>query len=254
MLGILSSLRGTWDGLVSLVFPAPCRICGETLASASRIPVCPACLGMLRPLQGVLCDVCGRPLLSTILAQVQHPKCHLCRRGVYHFDLARSYAAYDEAMVRAITLLKYEAVAPLGAWFASRLAEIVQAEPSLFAADVVVPVPLFPTRLRERGYNQAELIGRPFARRLGLPFRAHLLARTKPRPNRLKLSRRERWTSVRGAYNTREPKAVDNARVLLVDDVFTTGATLDACAQALRRAGAAWVGGVTVARVVPNWE
>jgi ComF family protein len=156
-------------------------------------------------------------------------------------------------MVRAITLLKYSAVAPLGDWFGVRLAELVARQPELFEADVVVPVPLHSTRLRERGYNQAELVARPLARHLGLPVRPLLLVRTKPRPDKLKLSRKERWRIVRGAYGMREGSQVDKVRVLLVDDVFTTGATLDACARVLRKAGASRIVAVTVARAVPGW-
>ena len=109
-------------------------------------------------------------------------------------------------------------------------------------------------RLRERGYNQADLIARPLARRLGVKLRPDVLVRTRPRPPQLVLSRTERWKSVRGAYATREGVRVDKLRVLLVDDVMTTGATLDSCARALRKAGAAEVFGLTVARLVPGWS
>jgi ComF family protein len=172
---------------------------------------------------------------------------------VYHFDRARSFAAYNDSMVRAIVLLKYHAVTPLGGWFAARLAEMIARDPEAFAADVVVPVPLHASRQRERGYNQAELIARPLARRLGLPLRPVLLVRTKPRPEKLKLTRRERWLTVRGAYAMRADSRIDKVRVLLVDDVFTTGATLDACARVLRQAGASRVVALTVARVAPGW-
>ena len=245
--------REALDALASLVFPAPCRICETTLLTASRIPICPNCLASMRPFAGPACRHCGRPFTSGQAESAAQPLCHLCRRDVYGFDLARSYAPYDSAVVRAITLLKYSAVAPLGDWFGARLAELVAGQPELFEADVVVPVPLHPTRLRERGYNQAELIARPLARRLGVPLRPLLLVRTKPRPDKLKLSRKERWRIVRGAYGMREGSQVDKMRVLLVDDVFTTGATLDACARVLRKAGASRIVGVTVARVVPGW-
>jgi len=248
-----SLLRKTCDALASLVFPAPCRICEASLDTASRIPICRDCLDSLRPISGPVCLLCGRPFVSPLAAAAIRPLCHLCRRGVYHFDLARSYGAYDGAMVRAIALLKYHAVTPLGSWFAARLAELAAREPQAFAADVVVPVPLHASRLRERGYNQAELIARPLAKRLRLPLRSYLLVRTRPRPDKLKLSRQERWHTVRGAYAIREGNRVDKLRLLLIDDVFTSGATLDACARALRRAGAASVTGITVARVVPQW-
>ncbi len=162
------------------------------------------------------------------------------------------FATYDDALGGAILLLKYEEVTRLGNWFAERLAEVVARESAEWRADVVVPVPLHADRQRERGYNQAELIARPLAKRLRIKFGAYLLMRTKPRPPQLVLSRTEHWKSVRGAYATREGLRVDKLRVLLVDDVLTTGATLDACARALKKAGAAAVFGLTVARVASS--
>jgi len=155
-------------------------------------------------------------------------------------------------MARAILLLKYGNVTPLGVWFARRLASLVQRQPQSFAADALIPVPLDQGRLRERGYNQAELIAKPLARLLGIPFRSYLLVRTRPRPNQLRLTRRERWETVRGAYATHKAAKIDRLRVILVDDVFTTGATLDACSRALKGAGAARVVGLTVARALPQ--
>jgi predicted amidophosphoribosyltransferase len=113
---------------------------------------------------------------------------------------------------------------------------------------------LHPARFRERGHNQAELIARPLARHLRLPCRSYLLVRTRPRPDKLSLTLRERWRSVRGAYAIREGTRVDKRRILLVDDVMTTGATLDACSRALRRAGASSVAALTVARALPRGE
>ena len=172
----------------------------------------------------------------------------MCRREVYDFDIARSFGAYTPAMARAILLLKYGELTPLGGWFARLLSQVIEQEGDALEADEVVPVPLHAVRLRERGYNQADLIARPLARMLGLPLRSFLLVRTRPRPDKLRLTRRERWETVRGAYAARHGTKVDNLRVLLVDDVFTTGATLDACSRALRKAGAAQVLGLTVAR------
>jgi len=243
-------LRDTLDALASVLFPAPCRICGRVLTTASPLPVCHECLASLAPFRGPCCALCGRPFVSQAAADASVPLCFACRRGTYAFDSARSYGEYNDEMSRAIGLLKYERLTRLGGWFAARLEEKIRTEPEIFAADVAVPVPLHPARQRERGYNQAELIARPLARKLKLPLGAYLLVRTKPRPPRLLLSRRERWQTVRGAYEIRKGTRVDNLRVLLIDDVFTTGATLDACARALKSAGAKSVAGLTVARVI----
>jgi ComF family protein len=248
-----SHFRGMCEAFASLVLPAPCRVCTRILDTGSPIPFCSACINALtQPLPKPLCGQCGRPIVSAAVAEAASPPlCHLCRAGTYAFDFARSFGAYSPRMSRAILLLKYGNVAPLGKWFARRLVSLVELQPLDFAADAVVPVPLDSGRLRERGYNQAELIAKPFARLLGIPFRSYLLVRTRPRPNQLRLTRRERWKTVRGAYATHKSAQVDKLRVILVDDVFTTGATLDACSRALKGAGAARVVGLTVARALP---
>lgn len=150
--------------------------------------------------------------------------------------------------MRAILLLKFENIDPLGKLFAKWLAEVAAASGSAFQADVVVPVPMH--RERERGYNQAALIAKPLAKLLRLPYKSMLLTRIRPRPDKHLLSYEERWESVRGAFATRPGSQVDNLRVLLVDDVMTSGATLDSCAKTLREAGARSVIGLTVARAV----
>jgi ComF family protein len=246
-------LRGAMDALVSVLFPAACRVCRQPLATTSRVPVCQACLAALRRIQAPLCRACGRPL-PPAAAAFAAPVCHACRHGLYHFDLARSFAIYDSPMERILLLLKYDPLVPLAAWFAARIEEVVHAEPALAEVDWIVPVPLDRHRLRERGYNQAELIARPLARRLGLPLATDLLRRLRSRPPKLKLSRRERWETVRGAFEAFGSGRVDSSRILLLDDVLTSGATLDACARALRTAGAAAVHAVTVARVLPRAE
>ena len=251
---VRSQLRAMGEAFASLVFPAPCRICAQMLDTGNRIPFCHACVAALSlTLPEPLCARCGRPIVSSaVMTGITSPLCHLCRLGAYDFDFVRSFGAYTSPMARAILMLKYGEITPLGGWFAKRLARVAARFAGEFAVDVVVPVPLHASRLRERGYNQAELIARPLARILDIPFRSYLLVRTRPRPDKLRLTRRERWETVRGAYATREGAQVDKLRVLLVDDVLTTGATLDACSRALRGAGAVRVVGLTVARALPS--
>ncbi|HXO60385.1 MAG TPA: ComF family protein [Candidatus Acidoferrales bacterium] len=146
--------------------------------------------------------------------------------------------------------MKFENIDPLGKLFARRLAQVVVDGGAVFQADVVVPVPLHRQRERKRGYNQAAPIAKPLAKQLGLPYKSVLLTRIRPRPDKHLLSFEERWESVRGAFATRPGSQVDNLRVLLVDDVMTSGATLDSCAKVLREAGARSVIGLTVARAV----
>jgi competence protein ComFC len=251
-------LRSALDGLASVLFPAPCRICASTLLTASRIPICAGCFASFEPIVKPFCRCCGRPFLipsGTIdaaeqleLGKTRQTLCRLCRDGCFALDAARRFGAYNEALKKAVLLLKFEELTCLSRWFTSRLVEELSAEAEQLRADVMVPVPVHPDRQRERGYNQAEVIARPLARKLHLKQGAYLLTRTRPRPARLVFSRKEHWDSVRGAYATRKGLRVDKLRILLVDDVMTTGATLHSCSGVLKRGGAAAVLGITVAR------
>jgi ComF family protein len=242
-------LKDAFGALASVVFASPCRICGEVLTNASCIPICEKCLDSFEKIEEPMCACCGRPFTAAGAGRGEQPLCRLCRVGFYGFDRARSFAIYDQALTEAVLLLKYQELTGLGDWFAERLAEVVLRASGDWRGDVVVAVPLHRDRRRERGYNQAELIARPLAERLGIRFDSQILVRTKPRPPQLVLSRTEHWRSVRGAFATRPAAKVDNLRALLVDDVLTTGATLDAGARVLKKAGAASVLGLTVGRV-----
>jgi ComF family protein len=265
-------LETAGDALGSVFLPADCLVCETLLERASRVPICEKCLASFTPAPTRACDVCGQPLASFDAAsfdsavgdaesadpapfalvtsdqQVPRLLCPNCNPPMYAFARARSLALYEDGLVGAILALKYKRIEPLGKWFAERLAELVRKDGERLAADLVVPVPLHKTRERERGYNQAELLAKPLAKALKLPYRPVLLLRTKSRPEKQMLTARERWESVRGAFATRPGSQVDKQRVLLVDDVLTTGATLDACARALLDSGAKSVLGLTVAR------
>ena len=256
--GLISRTLGrAGDALVSVLFPADCRLCEELLSRSGRVPICEECLSSFSRLPQRICDICGQPIERFSGAgagadftggREGERVCGVCQSRTYAFDRARSYGLYEDGLARAIVMLKFERMEPLGKWFASRLGELVRAHGEALAADIVVPVPLHRQRERERGYNQADLIARPLAGMLKLPYRPVLLVRKRPRPEKHILSLKERWESVNGAFASRPGTKVDKLRVLLVDDVLTTGATLSACAKVLREAGAKSVIGLTVAR------
>ena len=245
-------LAAARDALASILIPAPCRLCEALLTHSSRIPICESCLAGFQRVPAKICVTCGIPLEDMASVPGEELRCAACRLGTYSFNCARSFALYEKQVIRAILLLKFNRIEPLAVWFAKRLAEIVAQNPEALAADVIVPVPLHRDREKERGYNQAELLSKPLAKLLGLPHRGVLLVRTRPRPDKHILTLRERWSAVRGAFATRPGSQVDNLRVLLLDDVMTTGATLDACSKALREAGAKSVVALTVARAAHN--
>jgi ComF family protein len=241
----LSRLSGA---LTSIVFPAGCRLCKRLLTDGSRLPICQECLSSFPAIGRGSCDLCGLPATFDPEFANSASQCRDCQERRFAFELARSYGVYEGTLVRAILLLKYEQIEPLGTWFGRRLAEIVRRETERMTADVVVPVPLHRQRARERGFNQVDAFGKPLARLLRLPYRPVLLMRSRPRPEKHLLRIDERWEAVRGAFAIRDGGRVDNLRILLLDDVMTTGATLDACSRALREAGAKSVLSLTLGR------
>jgi competence protein ComFC len=236
--------------LGAVVFPSDCRLCKALLTRADRLPICDACLGSFPGLPKEVCERCGQPWSVEAAEEESSAICRECRERGFAFDAARSFGTYEGMLAKAIVLLKYEEIDPLGSWFAKQLEKIARGLPEKFGPDLVVPVPLHRARQKERGYNQVDLFGRPLARRLGLPYRPVLLQRKRARPEKQLLHFDERWDAVRGAFAIREGGRVDNFRILLLDDVMTSGATLDACSRALRAAGAKSVAGLTIARAV----
>lgn len=176
--------------------------------------------------------------------------CGECLLGHYRFDAARSAALYEGPVRRGILQLKFGGrlhwAPALGRLAASR----PETRALLERSDAVFPVPMHLRRVRRRGFNQAALIARFAARSCNRPLKVGVLIRSRHTQPQTRLSRRERLRNVRGAFVVVDKEAVRGKAVLLIDDVFTTGTTLSECADALKNAGAVWVGAVTVARVV----
>ena len=161
------------------------------------------------------------------------------------FDRARSFGTYEGDLRKLIHLMKYDGMRPLAKELGRRLAETAK---GFEEVDFLVPVPLYRWRWWRRGFNQAELLSAAIARATGIPARPRLLRRTRATESQAGLSNHRRRVNVAGAFAAPRPREVRGRRILLVDDVMTTGATLDACAKALKRAGAEYVGAVTSAR------
>lgn len=232
-----------------MLFAARCRLCDELLTSASRVPVCPSCLGRVRPLELLAaCDRCQRSLSLAVSSPDATALCGPCRQGETEFDRLRVFGAYDAELRQLIVLLKYNGLRPLAGPLAGWLALVATQHPALADVDALVPVPLHPRRERQRGYNQAELLARELSRWLKRPVETGWLERVKDTPSQTGLTHAQREENVRGAFAARSK--LDSRRILLVDDVCTTGATLNACARVLKAAGAETVQALTVARVV----
>jgi ComF family protein len=209
------------------------------------------------PLEEGVCSLCGERLFSPyVVAGVQGElRCGLCRRIEPVFARAVAYGSYEDGLRELIHLLKFAGVRPAAAVLGRMLAEaIVTLEPELPESVVVIPVPLHRNKLRQRGFNQAELIARsalklnPRKERLNLC--AGALVRKRETASQIGLTRHQRRENLRGAFGIAQADAVNGREVLLVDDVLTTGATVSECARVLRRAGASKVWVATVARTL----
>ena len=228
--------------LLNLVFPDDCHACGEALAEFSRVPVCSRCLSDPKPFAAEFyCLACKTPFVNRApLDETGH--CTLCRLGVKGFDAVYTYGSYEGTLRSLVHLYKYGKMEPLAGHFGSLLA---LALPRELAIDMVVPMPLHWWKRWQRGFNQAELLAREIARRWRAPVR--MVARRKKNTTaQAGLTNAKRRANVEGAFEIRG--RLDGKHVLLVDDVMTTGATASACARALKRAGAARVTLLTLAR------
>jgi ComF family protein len=248
------------EGLFAVLFPSDCRICGNPLVKISRLPVCQECLRTMQPMNGSRCAICGERVLSPYAVTTNDEesgiRCGVCQRIEQPFGRALAYGSYDGALRDLIHLLKYESVRPAANVLGRMLAEVIaELEPG-FGPDsiLVIPVPLYRSKLRRREFNHAELIVQAalkfhrVAGRLGL--KPNLLVRKRDTVSQTGLTRHQRRENVRGAFAVTDVAAVKAREVLVVDDVFTTGATVSECARVLHRAGASKVWVATVARTL----
>jgi ComF family protein len=226
---------------LDLVFPALCPVCGATLADGRRDPLCGACWTAMPRIGPPCCERCGLPLPAG-----GPSVCAGCLAAPPDWDWARAAAEYAGVIRDAIHAFKFEGkralARPLAALVLAQCRSAVDG-----AVTGLVPVPLGRARERERGFNQAALLADTLGAALDLPVRPRWLRRVRATMPQSDLGAAERLANVRGAFVA--ARATAGRHVIVVDDVLTTGATAAACARALRAAGAARVGVLTVARV-----
>jgi ComF family protein len=236
------------DRLLHALLPAPCLGCGEPLPAArSPLGLCGRCRAALATPLRQACAVCARPLAAWALPADY--RCGACRESPPAFDRLLALWSYQPPLDAVVRGLKFGRLDYLGSHLAAALVEGLGDR--LAGFDRVVPVPLHWRRRLARGYNQAERIARPLSGLLGLPC-APALRRRRATPPQSLQGRAARLTNLRKAFQVPRPERVHGLRILLVDDVATTGATLDAAAAALRKAGAATVTALVAGRTPLN--
>jgi len=235
--GIKTIVEKLGRSVLDFLFPLRCPGCGKT-----GTWFCEDCLAKLAFLESFSCAVCGKDAIKGIT----HPSC----RGKYTLDRLVSIYQYEGAIRKAIQWLKYKDVTGLAKILADLMVEEVLELGIEFGPEtIVIPVPLHWKRAWKRGFNQAELLARPFGKSFNLEVRDDLLRRRRNTEPQIKLKHNERRENVSGAFEVPESKEeeVKGRDFLLIDDVCTTGATLSACANALKRAGARYVWALTLA-------
>ena len=226
-------------------FPRTCLACGCDLPRQSEGFLCPACESLLKEPGPLICQRCGVVLKSG------GAHCYACRGSksrAYKCACIRSafeFNASSRALVHALKYTGFDYVAPvMGAYMAEKFVKY----PELADAEIVMPVPLFPKKHKKRGYNQSECLARTFSEKTGIVMDTRTLVRSRDTVSQTTLGRSGRLANMTGAFACVRPQVVKGKTLLLIDDVATTGATLEGCAVALKQAGAKKVLAFTFAR------
>jgi ComF family protein len=244
-------LRTALDSFAALRLPSDCRVCHEPLIRFSRIPVCDTCLHSLAPANVRACAICGETF--HVAAPEAPALCAVCRRVPPRFDFAICFGSHDCRLRSLVHLLKCEQLRPVANVLGGKLAQSISARSLGEKRSVLaIPVPLHRAKRRQRGFNQSELIARTALRdleRSRFELQNGLLCRVRATISQTGLTRHQCRAIVRGAFVVSAPERVRDRSVMVVDDVYTTGNTLNECARGLRTAGAEHVVVATVARV-----
>ena len=231
-------MRDVIDGALDLIYPPFCLVCGQ----AGKNYLCAKCIEKIDIIKPPFCRKCGTPCESYY--------CSDCRLQEFVFECACSAGIYDGVLSEAIHAFKYKGYGVM----ADPLAELMaRCFPTTYLAgktDLVMPIPIHSSRMVERGFNQATELTRRFCKMVSLPAEYDVLYKHKKTRHQVELSQELRAINLAGAFRVRHAEKIRGKRVLLIDDVFTTGATLDEAARTLHDAGAKSVSGYMLARSI----
>ncbi len=243
-------LSESWHGLLDLIYPPQCISCHQSIGFISQkekdLQLCHYCQSTIVKNTPPFCKKCSRPLKNHELSF-----CKICRHNPLHFDHAWAASIYTDAMKRLLYLFKYGHKTALRHFFWELMNVFSETyHLPLDAFDYCVPVPLHAARLRERGFNQSQLISQMLSETFCMPHLPHYLYRTRPTQNQARLSPKERWTNIRSAFRMKHSHIFHRKNILIIDDLYTTGATTSEIARIFKENGANKVGVFTLAIAV----
>jgi ComF family protein len=241
-------MRALIERCLQFLLPPQCHCCEKFLEEGQQ-GICPDCLSKIRWIEPPLCTLCGVPFLSR---EIENHPCGACLTRGKYFTMARAVGYYEGPLREAIHRWKYEEKSYLTLFFGEKLAEgfCRYWDPQSF--DLIIPVPLHSKRLRERGFNQALLLVKELSRRTRIPYSKRLLQKRILTPPQVNLSGGEREKGVRGSFHIQRDEEIEGKSILLVDDVYTTGATVNECSKVLLKAGAERVDVLTIAHAIKS--
>jgi len=238
-------LGSTLEALTDLIYPAHCLMCETHLPNRSTVHLCEICREEISTFDGNVCLKCGHPCGPHVPSEKRCPNCYNRR---LHFARAVSVGRYSGTLKDLIWGLKFRRDPVYAVPLSRLMSDTVRRHGLERDADIVVPVPLHRKRRAERGFNQAEALAQELARELGLRLSLENLRRIRPTPSQTRFNRQQREQNVKGAFAAARPGEYAERRLILVDDIMTTGATTSECAKTLYAAGARSVAVVTAAR------
>ena len=241
-------MRALIERCLQFLLPPQCHCCEKFLEEGQQ-GICPDCLSKIRWIEPPLCTLCGVPFLSR---EIENHPCGACLTRGKYFTMARAVGYYEGPLREAIHRWKYEEKSYLTLFFGEKLAEgfCRYWDPQSF--DLIIPVPLHSKRLRKRGFNQALLLVKELSRRTQIPYSKRLLQKRILTPPQVNLSGGEREKGVRGSFHIQRDEEIEGKSILLVDDVYTTGATVNECSKVLLKAGAERVDVLTIAHAIKS--
>lgn len=229
------------DCILEGIFPDDCNciLCDKEIAKGSKYGLCEDCYNKMPFNNGRICVRCGAPMDN------EASYCLECQNHIKHFDFARSSLVYEGDAQKLILNMKFHNCRWLAKYFAQMMFDTYTE--NHLDAELIIPVPISAQRFKERGYNQSELIAKELAKKLGLPMATNVVAKIKDNKRQANLSGRDRRENVVGAYKIENRSIVKGLRILLVDDILTTGSTLSEVSRKLKIAGASAVYGLVIA-------
>lgn len=232
-----------------IIFPPRCLGCADILHPHRGQLFCPACKEKVKFITGSLCPVCGTTFSDSPAAS---HLCGNCMENKTYFSCARAVVSYETIILDAIHQFKYGNNISVGARLASFMADFSFPDVDFTGYSLIIPVPLHIKRLRQRGFNQSLILARALAKKWQIPVNFSLLKRHKFTETQTGLHKAERNKNIKGAFEVGDKKIIAGKNVILVDDVYTTGATINECARILTKAGAKKVAVLTLARVLQS--